>query len=143
VVWGNALEMCEAFKKIGIHTSMVKPGLVFLPWLAPKLAHVIYEELIQEGVEIYSGTNIEKIEPLDSGVNVVCTKLNLKADMVLVAMGVKPCSEIAEDAGLDLGISDSISVNRELKTSDENIYSAGDCADAYHIVSNKKCCCSG
>jgi len=62
-----------------------------------------------------------------------------KADIVLVAMGVKPCSEMAKDAGLDLGISDSISVNRQLKTSDENIYSAGDCADAYHIVNEKKC----
>ena len=134
-----ALEMCETFKKRGIKTSMVKPRPVFLPWLAPKLADVIYDELTDEGIEIYSGKNIEKIEPLDGGVNVVCTKLNLKADIVLVAMGVKPCSEIAEDAGLDLGISDSISVNRQLKTSDANIYSAGDCADAYHIVSDKKC----
>lgn len=134
-----ALEMCEAFKKRGIKISMVKPRPVFLPWLSPKLADVIYDELTDEGIEIYLGTDIERIEPLDGGVNVVCTKLNLKADIVLVAMGVKPCSEIAEDAGLDLGISDSISVNRELKTSDENIYSAGDCADAYHIVSNKKC----
>lgn len=134
-----ALEMCEAFKKRGITTSMVKPGPVFLPWLASNLADVVYNALTDEGIEIYSGKNIEKIEPLDGGVNVVCTKLNLKADIVLVAMGVKPCSEIAKDAGLDLGISDSISVNRELKTSDENIYSAGDCSDAYHIVSNKKC----
>ncbi len=134
-----ALEMCEAFKKRGIKISMVKPRPVFLPWLSPKLADVIYDELTDEGIEIYSGTDIERIEPLDGGVNVACRKLNLKADIVLVAMGVKPCSEIAKDAGLDLGISDSISVNRELKTSDENIYSAGDCADAYHIVSNKKC----
>jgi NADPH-dependent 2,4-dienoyl-CoA reductase/sulfur reductase-like enzyme len=134
-----ALEMCEAFKKRGIKTSMVKPGPVFLPWLAPELADVVYKELTDENIEIYSGKNFEKIEPLDEGVNVVCTKLNLKADIVLVAMGVKPCSEIAEAAGLDLGISDSISVNRQLKTSDENIYSAGDCADAYHIVSDKKC----
>ena len=134
-----ALEMCEAFKERGIKTSMVKPGPVFLPWLAPKLAHVIYEELISQGVEIYSGTKIEKIEPLDRGVNVVCTKLNLEADIVLVAMGVKPCSEIAKKAGLDLGVADSIAVDRQLKTSDKNIYAAGDCADSYHIVNNEKC----
>jgi len=134
-----ALEMCEALKKRGVMVSMVKPRPVFLPWLAPKLADVVYEELTDEGIEIYSGTDIEKIEPLSRGVNVACRKLNLKADMVLVAMGVKPCSEIAKEAGLDLGISDSISVDRQLKTSDENIYSAGDCADAYHIVNDKKC----
>ncbi len=134
-----ALEMCEALKKRGIMVSMVKPRPVFLPWLASNLADVVYKELTDEGIEIYSGTDIEKIEPLGRGVNVACRKLNLKADMVLVAMGVKPCSEIAKEAGLDLGISDSISVDRQLKTSDENIYSAGDCADAYHIVNDKKC----
>ncbi len=134
-----ALEMCEAFKQRGIKTSMVKPRPVFLPWLAPKLADVIYDELTDEGIEIYSGTNIKKIEPLDRGVNVVCTKLNLKADIVIVAMGVKPCSEMAKQAGLDLGIADSIAVDRKLKTSDENIYAAGDCADSYHIVSDQKC----
>jgi CoA-dependent NAD(P)H sulfur oxidoreductase len=134
-----ALEMCETFQKRGIKTSMVKPGPIFLPWLVPKLAQVIYEELIQQGVEIYSGTNIEKIEPLDNGINVVCTKLSLKADIVLLAMGIKPCSEIAKKAGIDLGIFDSIAVDRQLKTSDKNIYAAGDCADSYHIVNNKKC----
>jgi NADPH-dependent 2,4-dienoyl-CoA reductase/sulfur reductase-like enzyme len=136
-----ALEMCEAFEKLGIKTYMVKPGPVFLPWLAPDLAQVIYQELILNGVDIYSGTLIQKIEPLNSGnsVRVVCENLLLEADMVFVASGVKPCSEIAKQAGLELGISDSLAVDWYLKTSDKDIYAAGDCADAYHVVTNEKC----
>ena len=134
-----ALEMCEAFDKRGVKTSMVKPGPIFLPWLNPVLADVIYEELTQKGVNIYSGLPIKKIENAGNGVRVVCENMTLEADIVLVASGVKPCSEMAKNAGLDLGISDSIAVDRYLKTSDKDIYAAGDCADAYHLVTNLKC----
>ena len=134
-----ALEMCEAFEKRDVKVSMVKPGPVFLPWLARELADVIYQELIDRGVDIYAGHPIQKIEPLGDGVQVVCEDLNLEADMVLVAMGVKPCSKMAKQAGLELGISGSIAVDRYLKTSDQDIYAAGDCADTYHIVTDNKC----
>ncbi|MCD4677698.1 MAG: FAD-dependent oxidoreductase [Desulfobacula sp.] len=134
-----ALEMCESFEKRGVKTSMVKPGPVFLPWASRDLADVIYEELTHNGVDIYSGVAIQKIEPSGNGVRVICENLNLEADMVLVAMGVTPCSEMAKDIGLELGIADSIAVDRRLKTSDKDIYAAGDCADAYHVVTNDKC----
>lgn len=134
-----ALEMCEAFVKRGVQTCMVKPGPVFMPWLASNLSEVVYEELIDKGVEIYPGSTVEKLEPVNNGVQIICDNRTLEADMVLVAMGVKPCSEIAEKAGLELGISKSIAVDRQLKTSDENIYAAGDCADAFHIVTENRC----
>ncbi|MBT4027494.1 FAD-dependent oxidoreductase [Desulfobacula sp.] len=134
-----ALEMCEAFEKSGIKTSMVKPGPVFLPWLSPDLADVIYHELTNKGIDIYPGVPIERIEPLGNSVQVICENLILDADLVLVAMGVKPCSKIAKEAGLDIGIAGSIAVDNYLQTSDNNIYAAGDCADAFHLVSDSKC----
>ncbi len=143
-----ALEMCEAFSKRGVKTTMVKPGPVFMPWLDSNLSDVIYDEITSKGVEIFSGSQIKKIESInsadsvdaaDKGVKVICDNMTLEADMILVAMGVRPCSDLAKHAGLDLGIAESIAVTRQLKTSDENIYAAGDCADAYHMVTNNKC----
>ena len=134
-----ALEMCEAFEKRGVKVSMVKPRPVFLPWMSPDLAGIISDELKSKDVDIYSGYAIEKIEQLGNGVQVSCKDLTLDADMVLVAMGVKPCSDMAKEAGLELGISDSIAVDRYLKTSDKDIYAAGDCTDTYHIVTDNKC----
>ena len=134
-----ALEMCEAFEKRGVKTSMVKPGPVFLPWLTRDLADFIYEEIVQMGVDIHPGHVIQKIEPFNTGVRVICEDLTLDADLVLVASGVKPCSGIAKTAGLDPGISDAIAVDKFLKTSDTDIYAAGDCADAYHIVTGQTC----
>ncbi len=134
-----ALEMCEAFEKRGIKISMVKPGSVFLPWLSSDLAMVVYQELTQKGIDIHSGVPIEKIVPLKNGVQVVCENLTLDADLVLAAFGVAPSSKMAKTAGLDLGISDSIAVDKYLQTSDKDIYAAGDCADAYHVVTDDKC----
>jgi NADPH-dependent 2,4-dienoyl-CoA reductase/sulfur reductase-like enzyme len=134
-----ALEMCEAFEKRGVKVSMIKPGPVFMPWLADDLSDVIYRELTDMGVDVHPGCPVEKIEPSGSGVRVIAENLTLEADLVLVAAGVRPCSEIAGNAGLELGISKSVSVDRHLLTSDENIFAAGDCADAYHVVTDQKC----
>jgi len=134
-----ALEMCEAFEKRGINTSMVKPGSVFLPWLSPDLADVIYQELIHKGIHLYSGHAVQKIEQTGKEIRVVCKNLNLEADLVLTAMGVTPSIDLARTAGLELGISNAIAVDRYLKTSDQDIYAAGDCADAYHVVTDRKC----
>jgi NADPH-dependent 2,4-dienoyl-CoA reductase/sulfur reductase-like enzyme len=134
-----ALEMCEAFEKRGIKTSMIKPGSVFLPWLSPDLATVVSDELIQRGIDLHPGVNIQKIEPRGEGVQVVCDNLIFEADLVLEASGVVPASEMAKTAGLDLGTAGAIAVDRCLQTSDKDIYAAGDCADAYHVVTGDKC----
>jgi NADPH-dependent 2,4-dienoyl-CoA reductase/sulfur reductase-like enzyme len=57
--------------------------------------------------------------------------------MVLVAIGIHPNSELAADAGLQLGPDGAIAVDRRLRTSDEAIYAAGDCADAIHVVTGQ------
>ncbi len=133
------LEMCEAFTKRSVKVDMVKPRPVFLPWMTPALSKVIKEELAIYGVNLYPGYEIKKIESEDRGVSVVCGDFSLDADLVLVASGVRPNSGIAREAGIKTGISDAISVDANLLTSDENIYAAGDCADAIHVVTKEKC----
>ncbi|MBF0389476.1 MAG: FAD-dependent oxidoreductase [Desulfamplus sp.] len=143
------LEMCEALKERSIDVFMVKPSEQFLPSFASELADVVKQELVDKSVNLYCGYNIDKIEQ-NSNLNssslvVVCKNrasneiVNLDADMVIVASGVKPCSQIAIEAGLEIGISGAVAVDKNLKTSDENIYAAGDCADAFHVVTDKKC----
>ena len=133
-----ALEMCEALRERDIEIHMVKPRPVFLPWMNPELASVVKEEVEGQGVGIHMGHKIERIEELGDSLKVICPDLTLEGQAVLVAIGVRPKSEMAVRAGLDLGPSDSIAVDRTLKTNDENIYSAGDCADAYHVVTGGK-----
>ncbi len=133
-----ALEMCESLRARNIDVEMVKPRPIFLPWMAGELASVVREEIESHGVKIYAGHTIERVEAVENNLKVICPDLELQGQMVLVAIGVSPNSELAAKAGLELGPSGSIAVDRTLKTTDENIYSAGDCADAYHVVTGQK-----
>ncbi|MCD4716462.1 MAG: FAD-dependent oxidoreductase [Desulfobacterales bacterium] len=133
-----ALEMCEGLRDRDIEVQMVKPRPIFLPWMNPELASVVKEEVEGHGVGIHLGHKIDRIEESGSSLKVICPDSILEGEAVLVAIGVKPNSEMAAKAGLELGPFDSIAVDRTLKTNDENIYSAGDCADAYHVVTGQK-----
>jgi NADPH-dependent 2,4-dienoyl-CoA reductase/sulfur reductase-like enzyme len=59
-------------------------------------------------------------------------------DLVLVGTGIVPNSEIAADAGLELGPDNAVAVDKALRTSDPEIFAAGDCADAYHLITGKR-----
>lgn len=133
-----ALEMCEALRALGIEVAMVKPGARFLPWLREELAARVAREVADHGVAVHAGHRIERIESAGGRLRVVCDRLTLDGDMVLAATGVTPNSSLAEAAGLELSVWKSIAVDRRLQTSDPDIYAAGDCADAFHVVTGRK-----
>ncbi|RLB74433.1 MAG: pyridine nucleotide-disulfide oxidoreductase [Deltaproteobacteria bacterium] len=133
-----ALEMCEALRERGIEVAMVKPRPVFLPWMHPELASMVKDVVEAHGIQLHAGHEIKAIERHNGILKVICEDMDLEGQMVLIAIGVKPNSELAEEAGLQLGPSKAIAVDRHLRTSDPEIYSAGDCADAFHIVTGKR-----
>lgn len=133
------LEMCEALRARSIEVAMVKPSKNFIPWMVDELSDEIQKEVEAKGVNLHMGHSVQKIEPAATGgLAVVCEDLTLDTDMVIVAIGITPNSELAIKAGLETGIKNAIAVDRMLKTSDEHIYAAGDCADAYHVVTGEK-----
>jgi CoA-dependent NAD(P)H sulfur oxidoreductase len=133
-----ALEMCEALRARQLDVTMVKTRPVFLPWMNDDLSAMVKEEVTANGVAIYPGHELTAIEQVDGDLKVVCPDLELDAQMVLVAIGVRPNSGLAQDAGLQLGKKKAITVDKSLLTSEQDIYAAGDCADAYHVVTGRK-----
>jgi len=133
-----ALEMCEAFHALGLAVTMLKPNPDLLPWMERSSAQVVQEELESRSVELMFGQRLKAVEKGAGGLRAVCDNESIDTDMVLIAMGVYPNSGIARDAGIDLSLGDSIAVNKKLETSDQNIYAAGDCADAVHVVTGEK-----
>ena len=132
------LEMAEALRSRSIHVDMVKPGPVFLPWMKKELSDIVRKELQENQVGLFPGHRIDGIESGGGELNLVCPDQTLTADMVLVAVGLKPNSELAADSGLDISVKNAIAVDKQLRTSNNHIYAAGDCADAYHVVSEKQ-----
>ncbi len=133
-----AMEMCEALRERHIHVSMIKPGPGLLPWMEPQLSEVVRQELESSEVALYPGVRILSVEPGEKGVVVHGEGVVIEADMIIVAVGVRPNSGIAIDAGLETSVRQSISTDGFLRTSDPHIYAAGDCADAFHAVTGEK-----
>jgi NADPH-dependent 2,4-dienoyl-CoA reductase/sulfur reductase-like enzyme len=132
------LEMCEALRALQLDVEMVKVRPGFLPWMEHDMAALVKKEVEANGVRLYPGHVVTGIEKAGSSLRLVCTDLVLQGEMVLISVGVTPNSDLALKAGLDLGICNAISVDRRLRTTNGDIYAAGDCADAFHVVTGRK-----
>jgi len=133
-----AMETVESLRALGIEVDMVKPGPAFMPWLAPELAAAVRAELGARGIGVHTGLPPQRIEAAAGGLSLVCPAATFSGQMVLAAVGVAPRSGLAQSAGLALSVGNSIAVDRTLRTSNPDIFSAGDCADAYHVVTGRK-----
>jgi CoA-dependent NAD(P)H sulfur oxidoreductase len=131
------LEATENLREMGAAVTVVEALPEILPWLPATLRARVIDEAKAHGVEMLIGTRVEAIERTDSGIAVETSYGILEADLVLVATGVRPESELAAAAGLTLGAAGSIAVDEYLRTSDDDIYAAGDCADAIHAITGE------
>jgi len=133
-----ALEMSEALRTLGITVEMVKPRPDLLPWMERGLAATVRRELETQGVLLHTGFDVKEIVSDNGALEVRSDQRALSADMVLLAIGVRPNAALASDAGLDLGPAGAVAVDAQLRTSNDTIYAAGDCADAFHVVSGRR-----
>jgi len=134
-----AMEMVEALRLRGAAVTMVKPRGEVLPWLDAELGASVRQELEAHQVQLHTDFDVARIEGPDGQLTVVeAGGTPLAADLVVVAIGIQPNSRLAADAGLQLGPAQSIAVDRQLRTSSPNIYAAGDCADAFHVVTGQR-----
>ena len=135
------LEMAEALVSHGVEVSVVEA----LDWVLPALfdfevAAYLAKHLREKGVKLLFGQSITGFEGDEKGwLNKVVTEnTELEADLALLAIGVKPNTGLAQDAGLSIGDSGGIAVNAYLQTSDPDIYAGGDCVENVHLVTGQK-----
>ncbi len=132
------LEMAEAFVELGIRVEVGDIRTELLPWMPLAMSKIVEEELKSHGVIVSMGMEVCGFEDFDGKVKVIRRQDEIVVDLVLVAVGVDPVSELAKQSGLDLSIFRSIAVNKYLHTSDPDIFSAGDCADAFHAITGQR-----
>jgi rhodanese-related sulfurtransferase len=123
-----------------VETTLVE----FMDQLLPRIvdfpmAAMLARHLRDKGVTVYLGEGAAEILGQDGKVTGVRTShRTLDADLVIMAAGVRPRSELARDAGLQISPMGAIVVNERMQTSDPYIYAAGDCIEVRHLVSGKK-----
>ncbi|HRV45040.1 MAG TPA: FAD-dependent oxidoreductase [Smithellaceae bacterium] len=132
------LEMSEALSAAGIATTIIhKDPLPANRW-DPALSKVILEELQANGVEFVGGASARAVEKgTGAPLRVLMDRGDVEADLVLLAIGVRPDASLARAAGLKIGSTGAIAVNFSQQTSVENIYAAGDCCESFHRVSRR------
>jgi NADPH-dependent 2,4-dienoyl-CoA reductase/sulfur reductase-like enzyme len=85
-------------------------------------------------VKLHLGSALEAVTESDAGVVVKTATAELTVDLVLLAVGVRPNSELAAAAGIECGVAGSIVVDEHLRTSADGVYAAGDCAQGRRLV---------
>lgn len=133
------LEMAEALVNTGKQVALVELVDQVLPQLDPEMTLRVEENLRQKGVELTLGDGIDGFEP--SG-NTLTAKLksgkSIGTDLVILSIGVKPESQLAKDAGLELGIRGTIVVNEFQQTNDPDIYAAGDAVETADRITGER-----
>ena len=133
------LEMTEALKSRGVEVSVVE--LLDRPLgtlLDRDFGTLVARGLERHGVSFFGGERVVELLGEEGRVAAVRTDVReLPADLVLLAVGVRPTVALAREAGLALGPSGGILVDDHLRTSDEAIYAGGDCVEVRHILSGK------
>ena len=130
------LELAENLRELGLEVTIVQRPRHLLSQLDPEMAAFLHAELRQHGVRLMLGHSVEGFAPAEGGVEVLLKdEAPLRADMVVLAIGVTPDTALAKSAGLELGVKGSIVVNERMETSLPDIYAVGDAVQVRHAVS--------
>ena len=111
--------------------------------LDKKMAKIVERELEANGVKTILGERVEEIVGKDGNVKGIKTntKREIDSDFIVLGTGVRPNSEIARDAGVELGSANAIKVDEYMKTDIPDVFSVGDCAVLETISQIKTCIC--
>ncbi|MBW1863227.1 MAG: FAD-dependent oxidoreductase [Deltaproteobacteria bacterium] len=133
------LEMAEAISDLwGIETTVVEIADQILPGVVSQnMARMAQHHIEENGITFYLSEKVEQIEGEKRVERVITDKRVIEADLVIMAVGVEPNSELAREAGLKLSSSGGIVVNRMLQSSDPDIYSGGDCVEITNLITGR------
>lgn len=132
------VEMAENLVQAGLSVTIVEMQNQVIAPLDFDMASILHNELERNGVTLKLETALEKIEEQGSSLKVVTNKGAFDADMVILAIGVKPETKIAAEAGLKLNQRGALIVDDNMKTSDDFIFAAGDAVEVTDFIANEK-----
>ncbi|KAK8793505.1 hypothetical protein WA158_004864 [Blastocystis sp. Blastoise] len=136
------LEMAENLKHQGLDVSIIEMAPHVLPILSTDLANYLQRQITKEGVHLYTNTGLKEIRTKeDDSLEMVCSDGQvINGDLALLSVGISPESQLAKQAGLELGMRNSIVVDSHMRTSDPAIFAAGDAVQTYDFITKKPTC---
>lgn len=127
------VEAAENLKEAGYEVSLIEAMDQILKPFDYDMVQILHKEIYDKGVNLIIGDKVSSFEKdkvvLSSG-----KKINAKA--VVMAIGVSPEVSLAKEAGIELGETGAIKVDRNYKTSDDDIYAVGDAIEVYNALTH-------
>ncbi len=132
------LEMTENLKILGIDVTIIEMLPHVMPFLDPEITAFINNHLKAEDISLLLGSPVIGFKQEDNGMIAVMMKSGrtVEADLIILAIGVRPETELAKTAGLTLGKLGGILVDDQMRTSDEHIYAVGDAVEIKNFVTD-------
>jgi len=133
------LEIVENLARRGLTVSVVELRSAILPGFDVEIAALAKNHLLEHGVQIYTGEAVTRILGNEHGeaVGVETTARTLEADMIILAAGIRPNTEIAVAAGIATDSRGLIVVDEYLQTNLPDIFAVGDCASVRNRITGK------
>lgn len=130
------IEMAENLRHRGMHVTIVEAADQIMGPIDYEMASILHSHIKSQGLDLVLGDGVKSFE--NQGRKLVLQSgKEIETDLIIFAIGVRPESGIAKNAGLKLNERGAIKVNEYLQTSDENIYAIGDAIEVVDFVTGK------
>ncbi len=133
------IEMTEALVQKGCQVTVVEKFPQILSILDWEMAQFVSSYLESKGVKIRVSTTVQAFKGKDHIESVQTDRGELPCDMVIFAIGVRPNTTLAVEAGLSIGPTGAIKVDGTMRTSDPDIYAVGDCVESTNLLTGEAC----
>ena len=132
------VEMAENLKKAGLKVTIVELADHVIAPLDGDMAAEVHRYLRDQGVELMLGKAVQSMEDKGGKLTLHLSEGEIETDMVILSVGVRPDTALAQGAGLELNPKGAIVVNEHMQTSKEHIYAVGDAIEIVDFVTGKK-----
>ncbi|MGL6200338.1 MAG: FAD-dependent oxidoreductase [Lachnospiraceae bacterium] len=133
------LEMADNLCHAGIQVSLIEAMDQVMAPLDFEMAQLLHENIVQNSVRLYLGDGVNAFTEKPDGINIALKSgKTVSVDLVVLSIGVRPNSELAKTAGLELNARGGIVVDETLKTSDPDIYAVGDVIEVEDFISKER-----
>jgi NADPH-dependent 2,4-dienoyl-CoA reductase/sulfur reductase-like enzyme len=131
------LELAENLKNFGKKVLLFELLPHVLPAVDPDIAVLIEKELVSNGVELHLGEGLKAIHGKERVESLETTNGEYKVEAVFIATGIAPETSLGEMLGVKKGATGALSVDKAMRTNVENVFAAGDVAEAVNLVTGK------
>lgn len=132
------LEIAENIKAVGVDVTIVEMSNQVIATIDYDMAAEVHCHLRSKGVKLMLNSALEEIEEKDNALEVTISGRKVETDMVVMAIGVKPESKMAIEAGIEVNSRGAIKVDSHMRTNIKNIYAIGDVIEITNFITKEK-----